>query len=178
MGKCATHVQQDLEINTISIDNCNGIRDRISTKMIEMINNGALEAGIQCVLNPQFVKHFVTYYLEMRQRRRSQVAKPKVLYHWTPQHLFDPIIKHGLQVPDGTIIKHTTDTGYYGRGIYMSPDPNYAQSYGKGATLFFVTLALPGLQYIATRASHGQPLMTGYDSHISKDRNEMEWVFF
>mmetsp|Transcript_42856 Transcript_42856/g.38085 ORF Transcript_42856/g.38085 Transcript_42856/m.38085 type:complete len:150 (-) Transcript_42856:8-457(-) len=115
----------------------------------------------------------------MRRRRGSSLAKPKILYHWTRQHLFEPIINGGLKVPDGKKVTHTTDTGYYGRGIYMSPDPNYAQSYGYGATLFFVTLALPGLQYKASYPkSLGKPLKKGYDSHISQDRNQMEWVFF
>ena len=46
-------------------------------------------------------------------------------------------------------------------------------------TKVFVCLALPGRQYKAEYpVDLGCSLMAHYDSHISKDRAAMEWVFF
>ena len=44
-------------------------------------------------------------------------------------------------------VVHATDNGFYGKGIYTSPDPNYAVGYGHGATVTFGCLATVGNVY-------------------------------
>ncbi len=38
-------------------------------------------------------------------------------YHGTPKKNWDPIIRNGFQVPDGVVVQHTNDNGFFGRGI-------------------------------------------------------------
>eukprot|EP01083_Nonionella_stella_P196950 724376_1 len=150
------------------------LRDDLSTHILN-----AIRECPQSIVNISFVQHFVVKYFKMCEEIGNALAYPKIVYHWTRSANFDPIAKAGLQVPDGVKVAHATDTGFYGRGIYTSPDPQYAQGYGHGANKLFVCLSLPGRQYLASYPqSLGKPLMEGYDSHVSKDRNEMEWVFF
>ena len=88
-------------------------------------------------------------------------------------------------VPDGNKLAHQTDEGYYGKGIYTSPDPVYAKGYGHGAHKTFVCLSLPGKMFPSCYPRDlGKPLQKGYDSHYSDDNRgkkpdqEKEWVFF
>ena len=131
------------------------------------------------IVNIGFVGNFVIKYFKMCEEIGYKLAYPKIVYHWTRSTNFASISNSGLKVPDGVAVRHATDTGFYGRGIYTSPDPQYAKGYGHGANKLFVCLSLPGRQYKASYPQMlGKPLMDGYDSHVSKDRNEMEWVFF
>eukprot|EP01084_Bolivina_argentea_P206018 351832_1 len=150
------------------------MRDDLATHIIKTIRQVP-----GSIVNITFVQNFIVKYFTMCEEIGIKLSYPKIVYHWTKSSNFAPISKTGLKVPDGNIIQHQTDTGYYGRGIYTSPDPKYAQGYGHGANKLFVCLSLPGRQYKASYPQMlGKPLMDGYDSHISKDRNEMEWVFF
>jgi len=161
------------------------VRDKICMKMIEMLRDIAKQHNVNCIVNLALAQNFVSKYLSICKLRGLELGRPQICYHWTRQQFFDPIKKTGLKVPDGKKVKHMTDTGYYGKGIYMSPDPVYAQGYGYGAKLFFAALALTGNQYSAKYPRDlGCSLKNGYDSHFSSDRINAatkipnEWVFF
>ena len=68
----------------------------------------------------------------------------------------------------GSNIGHATDDGYFGKGIYTSPDPNYAKGYGD-CDKVFICLSLPGKMW-ASEYPHdsGKPCRNGYDSHYDK----------
>ena len=71
-----------------------------------------------------------------------------------------------LRVPDGKQVRHVTDDGFFGRGIYTTTDPRLAFAYAKDA-IVFACLALPGRQYKATqKRDRGVPKKAGYDSHL------------
>ena len=72
---------------------------------------------------------------------------------------------------------HATDDGFYGKGIYTSPDPNYAVGYGHGAHSTFACLAVVGKIHKASYAGdRGKGLRAGYDTQVSNDRSAKEWV--
>lgn len=136
-------------------------------------------SGIPSCVCWDFVVNFVRRYIVMVKERGIEIATPEIVYHWTPAKNFDLIMNGNLKVPDGRKLLHQTDEGYYGKGVYTSPNPNYAKCYGHGAKKTIMCLALTGLKYKASYPQMlGKPLQEGYDIHISNDRNEMEWVFF
>ena len=101
-----------------------------------------------------------------------------IVYHWTFKENFFKIISHGLQVPrkgKWKKLKHKTDSGFFGKGIYTSPHPTKFKSYGDSSKVF-ICLSLPGRQYVTTKRITGRKLIDGYDSHC--DGSKSEWVFF
>ena len=125
------------------------------------------------------------------QQANKSAAKICICYHWTPSSNHQSIINSNLIVPDGKNVKHRTDIGWFGKGVYMSPDYRYAQSYGDNYCCgdvkpkVFVCLSLPGRQFGATcLCSCGRSLKHGYDSHFSASlfcffcMYNKEWVFF
>ena len=73
-------------------------------------------------------------WLERHAREVSANGSAKILivFHGTAKHNFRSIIDSNLKVPDGQEVKHATDEGYFGKGIYTSPSISYASAYGKG----------------------------------------------
>ncbi len=129
--------------------------------------------------------------------RGKDVAKPKICYHGTAKKNFDKITESGLKVPDGRKLKHATDSGWYGKGIYVSKDITYAKAYSKAAKQLFLCLCLSGKMYPSLYAKDmGKGCRKGYDSHYAADISKrlqmsrlgkvncqsfdesLEWVFF
>ena len=163
-------------------DSCNCSLSGVSRKIMQMVNNYKAANKSECIINPKFAQSFLMKYMEIKRKygKNLQLTKPRVVYHWTYSKWFDSIKKIGLVVPDsknGAV--HKTDKGFYGKGIYTSPDHNYARCYGGGTNKVFVCLALTGKRYEAHYPQDfGSALKKGYDSHYSSNRNQMEWVFF
>ena len=131
------------------------------------------------IVNHKFARRFVRKYKRMCRDIGYKNVKPKIIYHWTNDHNFESIVENGLKVPDGKLVTHKTDIGFYGKGIYTSPDPLYAKCYGGGTNKLFVCLSLPGRQYKAVYPDDlGCGLKDNHDSHISNDRCGKEWIFF
>jgi hypothetical protein len=106
-------------------------------------------------------------------------AKILIVYHGTAKTNFSKIVDGNLKVPDGKAVLHATDQGYYGKGVYTSPQKETALAYAArgGDGVVFVCLALPGRQYAAQYpADKGKPCHTGFDSHYSPEGTEL--VFF
>lgn len=68
-------------------------------------------------------------------------------------------------------VGHTTDNGYYGKGIYTSPYVNYARGYGDmNCDKVFVCLSLPGKRWPSEYPQDsGKPCRLGYDSHYNQE---------
>jgi hypothetical protein len=99
-------------------------------------------------------------------------AKILIVYHGTAKTNFSKIVDGNLKVPDGKAVLHATDQGYYGKGVYTSPQKELALRYASAARggdgVVFVCLALPGRQYAAQYpADKGKPCHVGFDSHYS-----------
>jgi len=88
----------------------------------------------------------------------------------------------GLLVPGkkalgGKRVKHQTDAGWYGRGIYLSPNASTSMGYCAGGRKLLVCSVLLGKYYEFgyTRANllgEGGGLRWGYDSHTAENFNE------
>uniref|UniRef100_A0A7S1TZV1 PARP catalytic domain-containing protein n=2 Tax=Phaeomonas parva TaxID=124430 RepID=A0A7S1TZV1_9STRA len=97
-------------------------------------------------------------------------AQPIMAFHGTQQHRFASIVRNGLVVP-GRNVGHRHDAGYYGRGIYVSPDAGTSAGYAAGNSQLIVCATLLGNAYVATqsRNMYGAAKMQDYDSHTSED---------
>lgn len=89
----------------------------------------------------------------------------RVCFHGTLEKNVQPIIEKGLLVPDGKTVVHSTDTGYWGKGIYVSPNPGLSVGYCRGGKSLFICSVVMGKKFKCTQMINGQPLKPGYDSH-------------
>ena len=113
-------------------------------------------------------------------RNKGTRATPlAIVYHGTSRSNFRAIMEGNLKVPDGKQVRHVTDDGFFGRGIYTTTDPRLAFAYAKDA-IVFACLALPGRQYKATqKRDRGVPKKAGYDSHLGYEGDGApQLVFF
>eukprot|EP00038_Savillea_parva_P011304 m.196564 g.196564 ORF g.196564 m.196564 type:complete len:266 (-) comp19856_c0_seq1:198-995(-) len=130
--------------------------------------------GIRLRFSTTNYDHAVAF-LTKRQMNLDHFADIITVFHGTRKTNFANIIDRNLCVPDGKNVLHVTDQGYYGKGIYTSPNVDTSLSYAHEGAVF-VCLALPGRKFPARSTQHGQPCTPGYDSHVSPDGNEI--VFF
>ena len=111
-----------------------------------------------------------------RGRRHTPLA---IVYHGTSRANFRKIMDGNLAVPDGRAVKHATDDGYFGRGIYTTTRHELAFAYAKDA-IVFACLALPGKMHKATQKNdRGRPKRPGCDSHLGYENDGCpQLVFF
>jgi len=149
----------------------------IAFSIVSILRNQT--SGIPTVVCWDFALAFVRKFFQIANTRGIELAKPTIVYHWTPEKNINLIVDGNLKVPDGRNVLHQTDQGYYGKGVYTSPCVDYAKAYGHGATNTIMCLAICGKKYAASYPQMlGKPLKKGFDMHVSNDRNQMEWVFF
>lgn len=96
----------------------------------------------------------------------------ELAFHGTPAQNVNSILSKGLLVPEtglGKKVHHTTDKGWYGKGIYLSPDPVYCSAYCKSSGKLLVCAVLMGKRYSCkdNQEKNGKPCKSGYDSHTS-----------
>lgn len=129
------------------------------------------------VMRPELVARF------MRKRQSLSAKKIRVGYHGTSEEALPSILQKGLLVPGrGNDVGHKSDTGWWGGGIYLSPDPMVSSSYAWNSKLI-VCAALLGRPYHCKQRMDGQACQKGYDSHISpwwslSGNLGKEWVLF
>ncbi|PRP82411.1 hypothetical protein PROFUN_10111 [Planoprotostelium fungivorum] len=138
-----------------------------------LVANGTTVKGFKNILRLDLATRFERKWEEMR--KRDPTVKVQMVYHGTRNpSAVEGIMKKGLLVPgkDGNGVAHATDTGYWGKGIYTSPDANLSVGYmsGQGGGLFVCSI-LMGKVYKCTQMMTGGPKMDGYDSHS-------EWIVF
>eukprot|EP01084_Bolivina_argentea_P276555 471899_1 len=157
------------------------LKNKMSMKIIDMARK--YHKDNSCIINIKHTLAFISKYYEMSKRLGANKCKPQICYHWTRKRNFEAIKKQSLKVPDGQKLKHQTDVGYYGKGIYTSNDPQFAKAYGHGANKLFVCLCINGNMYPAKYPTDkGSGLKLGYDMHYSGDNKDGEmgkqWVYF
>lgn len=143
------------------------VATNITTKM-ERLNH---------VVNFDLAVAFVKHMHQLLWTRGLALARPVIVYHWTPACNFERIEDTNLQAPsENNNVKKQTSDGAYGRGVYTAPrfrcKANLMGNFGAGASACFLCLGLPGRQYPAWFPSWGRELEDkwgGFDSHVSAD---------
>jgi len=184
----ADHVaaHKEREANEASFDNfCTP--DVLAARLVEDLRSIAEPRGtdgqpvlpLGSVANFDLAVDFIAYARKLRQSRGEVESKLEIVYHWTPKENFQKIIDGNLRVPDGKQVLTKTDQGFYGAGIYTSPDFNYGRAYAYGTGACFLCIAMPGRRYLASYPQNlGKPCHPGFDCHVSADGHQLEWVFF
>lgn len=139
----------------------------------------APSAAVPCnglVVNYDHALRFLERHAQELAASPRHAARILVVYHGTGQQNFSKIVDGNLKVPGGgSGVRHATDNGYYGKGVYTTPDVNLALGYARGGCVF-VCLALPGRQFSASLHDRGKACRAGYDSHYGGHGKEL--VFF
>ncbi|KNC46843.1 uncharacterized protein AMSG_03273 [Thecamonas trahens ATCC 50062] len=108
----------------------------------------------------------------------SEEARPRLAFHGTRSSALASIAAKGLVVP-GTEpgVKHRTDSGWYGRGVYFSPNFSVASAYASNSQVIVAAVVRGRVLSIPASDSttyRGQPCEPGYDSHEAGN----EWIMF
>jgi len=130
-------------------------------------------------LKPELVVEFEAAWKVMKQNRGMTLASPNMAYHGTAETNINSILERGLLVPGrgkGKDIGHATDTGFWGGGIYLSPNAALSIGYCRGGKKLLICSVLMGKRYQCTNLMHGGDLMAGHDSHVAP--GGQEWILF
>jgi len=133
----------------------------------------------------KIVSPFLLYrFRKLQQLYRSMGIpwKASIAFHGTLPHWVGSIRQHGLIVPGqkigdrNEVLNHRTDAGWYGRGIYLSPDLGMSLSYAsRFLSSTFVCLVLRG-RVSVVEYCEGCAKLDGVDSH--SNALGTEWVIF
>eukprot|EP01091_Cochliopodium_minus_P002763 TRINITY_DN12618_c0_g1_i1.p1 TRINITY_DN12618_c0_g1~~TRINITY_DN12618_c0_g1_i1.p1 ORF type:complete len:735 (-),score=221.33 TRINITY_DN12618_c0_g1_i1:60-2231(-) len=158
--------------------------------LLDFISVGAKQNNMQVkkitnVLNPPLCARFERKLDEIKKLRGKEVTKYELVYHGTSSTNITSILKNGLLVPgknyiiDGKplCIGHATDTGWYGKGIYTSPNAGVSLGYCRSGGMLLICSIIMGKKYQCPGCITGQPLKEGYDSHTDPQGNA-EWIVF
>ncbi|KAL6080669.1 putative eukaryotic translation initiation factor subunit eif-4f [Balamuthia mandrillaris] len=129
---------------------------------------------VKKVMKPALIKRFEQKWLEFKKKygSHSNEAQPCLAFHGTRSHFIPSIVSKGLLVPESEPgVKHVTDSGWYGKGIYLSPDPSVSESYALGGKML-VCSVLMGRIYRCPARCDGAGCRPGYDSHLSPSGEE------
>jgi len=135
--------------------------------------------SIENVLKPELVENFENRWRKLKQERGEKLARPQIAYHGTAEQNIESILERGLLVPGkgrGKDVGHATDTGFWGGGIYLSPNAQTSVGYCRGGKRLLVVSVLMGMAYTVQTRMDGQDCQPGFDSHIACGGNE--WVLF
>ncbi|XP_041366331.1 uncharacterized protein LOC121381203 [Gigantopelta aegis] len=128
---------------------------------------------VEYVVNPKTQKLFKEARETLKKTRGEEYSYPVLAFHGTQQNNITPICETGFKVPGDTDFKHSTDTGWFGKGVYFSEFPGYSIGYIKGATKLLLCQVLTGKVFQCTKVITGAALTKGYDSHTSPDKKEL-----
>jgi hypothetical protein len=78
----------------------------------------------------------------------------------------------GKEYPGIGKIGHATDSGFWGKGIYLSPNASVSIGYCRGGSVLLINAVLMGKIFKCTGLINGQPLVAGFDSHTDPSGNE------
>ncbi|ELR21503.1 Poly(ADPribose) polymerase catalytic domain containing protein [Acanthamoeba castellanii str. Neff] len=130
---------------------------------------------IKRVLQVELVRRFMAKWLELKRTYGSyaEEARPRLGFHGTPEANIPNILQQGLLVPGTHGVINRTDDGYYGAGIYLSPDARTSLGYAGGCGKLLVCAVLMGRIYKCEDLMHGAPCTPGFDSHMSPCEGEL-----
>lgn len=135
--------------------------------------NVTVKAIVRNQLGEKFREQKLTF--EKKYGKNHQFAGASLGFHGTRVVHLSSIAENGLRVPDGNNVKHANDSGWWGKGIYVSPYPHYALDYAESGKVL-VCAILRGKPYDCRERRDGGICEPGFDSHIAECGQE--WVLF
>ena len=111
-------------------------------------------------------KLFNNYSIETK----HEFSDPVVAYHGTSSSRISSIVTRGLLIPgQSSHVTRKTGAGFYGDGIYASPDPAVSAGYADSASSkrLIVCSTILGRIFRCPDLMMDAPLQPGFDSHIS-----------
>jgi len=141
--------------------------------------NNVKISKIENILKPELVVRFERRWNKLKSQRGEALAQPQIGYHGTAETNINSILERGLLVPgigEGQDVTHATDNGWWGKGIYLSPDPSLSIGYCRGGSKLLICSVLMGKTFNVNTRIDGQGLKDGYDSHTAE--SGAEWVIF
>eukprot|EP01114_Cavostelium_apophysatum_P018212 TRINITY_DN5591_c0_g1_i1.p1 TRINITY_DN5591_c0_g1~~TRINITY_DN5591_c0_g1_i1.p1 ORF type:complete len:684 (+),score=208.72 TRINITY_DN5591_c0_g1_i1:62-2053(+) len=143
---------------------------RLNLKQI----TGAHEFLIEKVVKPELSAKFEKQWMAMKAKYKDdrRLYEPVLAFHGTAAGNVPNIVRAGLLVPGEKGHKHATDSGWWGKGIYLSPNPSISVGYCRDGGKLLVCAVLMGKRFNCKNRMDGQPKVGGYDSHVSPDGNE------
>ena len=101
---------------------------------------------------------------------KHEYSDPVVAYHGTSSSRISSIVSRGLLIPgQASHVTRKTGAGFYGDGIYASPDPAVSAGYADYASSkrLIVCSTILGRIFNCPGMMLDAPLQAGFDSHIS-----------
>lgn len=128
--------------------------------------------SIDNVLKAELVIRFEVRWEALRRQLGESFVKYELAYHGTDPKNIDSICEKGLLVPGkGNNVGHATDTGWYGKGIYTSPNAQISVGYCRNGGKLIICSVFRGRVYKCTQQITGQPLRDNHESHESPVNN-------
>lgn len=155
-----------------------------NSDVLKFINEGVKASGVKIdkienVLKPELVTAFEARWNQMTKQLGKNLTVPSIAYHGTAEANINSILEKGLLVPGkgaGKDVGHATDNGWWGGGIYLSPDHSLSIGYCGGGRKLLICSVIMGRRYRVTERMDGGDLVEGYDSHVAEEGKE--WVIF
>lgn len=95
-------------------------------------------------------------------------------FHGTRKHNVRPILDEGFKVSK---VGTTTDSGFYGAGIYFSEELATSRAYNRFNDGMFLCKLLVGRPFLQTQAQAGCKLKPGYTSHVNNPQGSEVVIF-
>jgi len=145
----------------------------------KMATQGVTAKKVENIIQADLVPRFEKKWEELRTKYPDMVIEPKLAWHGTSDTSIEGIRRQGLLVPGkNNEVGHLNDSGWWGKGIYVSPTASYSVSYMRGNRGLFLVSILLGktVELGQHERMDGCPVKDGYDSHIAE--YGQEYVLF
>jgi hypothetical protein len=129
-------------------------------------------AAIRHIDNPTLLHRFDSFCSELKKDKVE--TNVQLAFHGTSNEAVNAIAQTGFIAPlDNPQLQHSSgDTGWYGNGIYLAPDPNTSYWYARGDRMLVCLVAM-GKIYRCPGMMMGARLQPGYTSHTSPGGDEI-----
>jgi hypothetical protein len=135
--------------------------------------NAYIGCEIRRILKPDLRSRYEKTLQQYKDKygHNSQYSKPVWAFHGTKSARMSSIEQKGLLVPGSSGVTHATDSGWYGRGIYLSPNCQVSLGYSDDGKLL-ICAVLMGKIFKCRNRIDGAGLQPNCDSHESPEGNE------
>jgi len=146
----------------------------------KMSTQGVIARKVENIIQSDLFPRFEKKWQELKEKHPFMTIEPKLAWHGTSDASIELIRRQGLLVPgkNNNTVNHLNDSGWWGKGIYLSPTASYSVSYMRGNKGLFLVSVLLGRSCELSQHERmdGRPVKDGYDSHIAE--HGQEYVIF